>query len=113
MKTIKYKLTPRSISEKDIKKQVKDYLNLKGWFSFHLLAGMGAYPGLPDRIAIKDGKVLFIEIKKPKGGRQSENQKIFQDNLEKANGNYLLVRCLDDLILEDKLFELSQAKIKR
>lgn len=59
---------------------------------------MGAYPGLPDRIAIKDSKVYFLEIKKPKGGKQSKNQKLFQERLEKAGGKYLLIKNLEDLI---------------
>lgn len=98
MKAVKYKLTPKSISEKDIKRQVKQYLNLKGWFNFHLLAGMGAYPGLPDRIAIKDGRTLFLEIKKPIGGIHRDNQKLFQENIERAGEEYVLVKCLEDLI---------------
>lgn len=94
----KYKLTPRPISENDVKHQVKQYLDLKGWFNFHLLAGLGAYPGLPDRVAIKGGRTLYLEIKKPIGGKQSENQKLFQENIEKAEEEYILVKCLEDLI---------------
>lgn len=85
------------LTENDIKKQVKDYLNIKGWFNFHVLQGLGAYKGIPDRIAIKNGRVLFIEIKKPKG-KQSLNQTLFQKELEYASGEYILVRCLEDLI---------------
>lgn len=94
----KYKLKIK-ITENDIKLQVKQYLSLKGWFSFPLTAGMGSYKGASDRIAVKDGRVLFIEIKKP-GGKQSENQKIFQANLENVGGEYILVKCLEDLINE-------------
>lgn len=95
---IKYKLTPRKISENDIKHQVKDWLGIKGYFHFHLLAGMGAFKGSPDRIAIKDGQVYFLEIKKPKGSVQSDYQKIFQERIERAGGKYLLVKNLEDLI---------------
>jgi hypothetical protein len=94
----KYKLTPRKISENEIKHQVKQYLDLKGWFNFHLLAGMGCYPGLPDRIAIKNGRTLFLEIKKPIGGIHRDNQKIFQENIERAGEEYFLIRNLEDLI---------------
>ena len=52
------------ITESDIKTQVKDYLNIMGFFHFHILQGLGAFLGIPDRIAIKDGRVLFLEIKK-------------------------------------------------
>jgi hypothetical protein len=92
------KLTPRKISETEIKHQVKQYLDLKGWFNFHLIAGMGSYPGLVDRIAVKGGRTLYLEIKKPIGGKQSKNQRIFQERIEKAGGRYLLIKNLDDLI---------------
>ena len=81
-----------------MKRAVKDYLNATGWFNFHILQGMGAYKGIPDRIAIKNGTVLFIEVKKPKGSKQSDNQKIFQECIEQAGGIYILVKCIEDLI---------------
>lgn len=86
------------VSEKDIKEQVKDYLNLKGWFHFHLMAGMGSYKGSPDRVAVKDGRVLFLEIKKPVGWKHGDLQKQFQKDIEVYGGEYYLVKCLEDLI---------------
>ncbi|MCK4446829.1 MAG: hypothetical protein KAW56_07085 [Candidatus Marinimicrobia bacterium] len=86
------------ISENDIKLQVKQYLSLKGWFHFHLMAGMGAYKGSPDRIAVKDGRVLFLEIKKPVGWKHSDHQKQFQKDTREHSGEYYLIKCLDDLI---------------
>ena len=97
MKTLKG-LRLKAISEDIIKKQVKDYLDLRGYFHFHLLAGLGCYPGLPDRIAIKNGQVYFIEVKKPVDSNQSDNQKEFQRRIEEEKCVYLLVRNLEDLI---------------
>ena len=85
------------ISEVDIKNQVKDYLSLKGYFHFHILQGLGAFKGIPDRIAVKDGRVLFIEVKKP-GGKQSMDQVIFQNEIGIAGGEYILITCFEDLI---------------
>jgi len=85
------------ITENDVKRQVKDYLNIKGWFNFPLTAGMGSYPGLPDRIAIKNGRTLYIEVKRP-GGKQSVNQMTFQSDIWAKGGHYILVKCLDDMI---------------
>lgn len=59
---------------------------------------MGSYPGLPDRIAIKNGQTYFIEVKKPKGWKMSDDQIKFQQNIENEKGNYVLVKCLEDLI---------------
>ena len=86
------------ITEKDIRRVCRDYLLVKGWFVFHLLQGLGCYPGLTDMVAIKDGRVLFIEYKKPGRSKQSTNQRIFQVNIERKGGEYILVRCLEDLI---------------
>jgi len=86
------------ISENDVKLQVKQYLSLKSWFHFHLMAGMGAYKGSPDRIAIKDGRVLFLEIKKPVGWKHSDYQKQFMKDIKEHNGEYYLIRNLDELI---------------
>ena len=90
----KYKL---KITESDIKKQVKDYLSLKGYFHFHILQGLGAFRGIPDIIAIKNNRVLFLEIKRP-GGKQSEHQKQFQLFIEGHGGEYYTMKSLDDLI---------------
>lgn len=84
------------VTEKHIKKQIKDYLNCQGWFNFPVMQGMGSYPGISDRIAIKDGIVLFIEIKRP-NGKLSEHQKRFKHEVEYHCGNYIVVRDVDDL----------------
>lgn len=79
------------------KKTLRDFLNLKGFFFYHNLAGMGVFPGIADYIAIKQGYVFQLEVKKPKGGVQSENQKKFQENWERMGGNYIC-GCADQII---------------
>ena len=93
----KYRLKFK-ISENDIKLQVKQYLSLMGWFSFPLTAGMGSYKGAPDRIAVKGGRVLFLEIKKPVGWKHSDPQKQFQKDIKEHKGEYYLIKSLEDLI---------------
>jgi Holliday junction resolvase len=87
------KLTPENI----VKRQIKDYLWIKGWFNFPLLQSLGCYPGAPDRIAIKDGRVLFIEIKSATG-KQSPYQKRFEKYVTACGGEYLLARCVEDVM---------------
>ncbi len=94
---IRIKERKKETPETRLKRAAKEYLDLTGWYHFPLLQGLGAYPGLPDRIAIKNGHVVFIEFKSPKG-RQSDHQKRFQARLEGHNGRYLLVSSIDDLI---------------
>ncbi|MCK4297762.1 MAG: hypothetical protein KAX28_14035 [Candidatus Marinimicrobia bacterium] len=85
------------ISENDIKRQIKDYLSLKRYFHFHILQGLGAYKGIPDIIAIKNNRVLFLEIKRLTG-KQSDYQKQFQVDIEGQGGEYYLIKSLEDLI---------------
>lgn len=93
MKKIQVKIT-----EKDIRRVIRDYLRVKGWFVFHLLQGLGCYPGLTDLVAIKDGRVLFIELKRPGRGRQSDRQKKFQADIEMAGGTYILIDSLEGIM---------------
>jgi Holliday junction resolvase len=75
------------------KKAIKDYLNLMGIFNFHVLQGLGCYPGIPDIIAVINGIMIGIEIKakNKKGliGKQSDKQVCFQQALENSGGIYI------------------------
>jgi len=84
------------VSETDIRRQIQDYLRLTGWFVYYNLQGLGSYPGLSDLVAVKGGKVVHIEVKRP-GGHQSENQKRFQANLEAAGGAYVVAKSVEDV----------------
>ena len=84
------------MKERDIRKQIQDYLRWTGWFVYYNLAGLGSYPGLSDLVAVKDGRVVHIEVKTPKGV-QSDKQKKFQRKLEAAGGEYILARSVADV----------------
>jgi Holliday junction resolvase len=87
------KLTP----ETALKKAIKQILTNCGWFNHSILQSMGAYPGIPDILAIKDGRTVMIEAKSPKG-KQSEHQVEYQRRYEQAGGTYLLIDNIDTLI---------------
>ena len=99
MATIKRKTKVQIPKESEIRAQIKQYLEWQGWFVFYHLQGLGSYPGLPDIQAVKDGRTIYIEIKRP-GGRQSPGQKKFQQELEAAGGIYIIAREVDDLMLK-------------
>ena len=80
-----------------IKKQIKQYLRLKGWFIYHNLAGLGCFTGIADLTCLKKGRVVQVEVKTAKGV-QSEGQKQFQEDWEAFGGEYIVVRSVDDLI---------------
>lgn len=90
--------------ETAVKQEIKDWLNIKGWFNFHILQQLGSYPGSPDRIAVKDGIVLFIEVKSEKG-KMSEKQQIFMGDIIEHGGHYIVARGYEDI--EDYLIEMG------
>ena len=106
-------------SEKLIQKAILDYLNFqKGVFAFRvnvqgvpLHDGSGRFrpaphKGVADVLCSVVGHFLAVEIK-TKNGDQSDNQIIFQKDVEKSGGHYLLARSLDDVI--KKIDELRSA----
>jgi len=86
----------KTTPETAVKKEIKDWLDIHHFFHFPITAGLGCYPGLPDRIAIKNGIVLFIEIKGPKG-KCSEAQTEFGDNLVCEGAHYIVARGYEDI----------------
>lgn len=48
---------------------------------------------------LPDGRRIEVECKRP-GGRQSPDQRAFQQMIEKNNGVYILVESLDEFIRE-------------
>jgi hypothetical protein len=101
------KIQKNCLKEKDIQKNILEYLEIKRIFHYRNNTGSFVSPtggyysfgatGSPDIICVINGIYTGLEVKRPKG-KQSENQKIFQDNLEKAGGKYYLVYSLDDVI---------------
>ena len=79
-----------------IKRDVKYYLKLKGWFVFHNQQSALSYPGITDLTAIKDGVVLWVEIKTPKSKLHAA-QEIFKAEIERHAGKYITVRSVEDL----------------
>ncbi len=84
-------------TETQIRTQVREYLQWTGWFVFyHLQGGIGVYRGLPDLQAVKDGKTVYIEVKRPKG-KLSEQQEKFKADVEAAGGTYIIARGIADV----------------
>lgn len=60
---------------------------------------MGYTLGQADLIVInKYGNVSFLELKNGKAGKQSDNQKYFEQEIKCRGGNYVLIRSLDDVV---------------
>lgn len=82
--------------ENYVKREIKDYLDVTGWFHFHNLQGIGSYKGIPDRIAVRNGVVVFLECKAP-GKDLTEKQENFQRDLIEKGGRYVKVYGYEDL----------------
>lgn len=95
------------MNESDFQKKVRVELTKKGFTSFRINV-MGGYskdgryipPSVPkgfsDLIAIRDGKVMFIEVKVGKN-KPSENQKKFINKMRDKGCIAGIVWNLDDL----------------
>lgn len=107
------------MSETAVVKSCLQYLQMKGIFSFRMNTGafkteLGHFvrfgaKGAPDIIAVIRGRFVGIECKFNKG-RQSPDQKLFQDELEKAKGLYWLVYSVEEL---DTLLNNYEKTIKK
>lgn len=97
-------------SEQEIQNQILDYLTLKGYTCWRQNSSgiydqkLGRYrklsryavSGISDIIVLSDGRAYFIEVKTEKG-RQSDDQKLFQEFVERADCVYYIARCLADV----------------
>lgn len=56
----------------------------------------GWRPGVPDYIIVTKTDILFIEMKRRKGGRVNENQKRWIDAIATAGGNIFVCNGFDE-----------------
>lgn len=97
-------------TEKETQKTILEYLELKNIFHWRQNSGtittsykgkkgfyrFASINGISDIIALKNSKAYFIEVKDVNGS-QNENQKVFQENVEKAGSIYILAKTLEDV----------------
>ncbi len=105
------------IKELDLVKTCMEYLEYKNIFHYRQNSGAlkterGGFvrfgtSGAPDIVAVINGQYIGIECKIEKG-KLSPSQFTFGEKLVKAGGQFIVVRTLDDLMLE-----LTPVKLKR
>lgn len=87
--------------EKDIERKLKDLVEDLGGKCLKWTCP--GWRGVPDRIVLMPrGRVYFVELKRPKGGKLSEMQKWWHKQLRKLGFWVLCVYNEDDI----KTFEL-------
>ncbi|WP_051688322.1 hypothetical protein [Desulfofalx alkaliphila] len=84
-------------TEAHIQRQIRDYLQWHGWFVVKIHQSLGSYKGIADLYAIKNGRSVWIEVKTPRG-RQSQHQEKFQRDIEDHGGEYMVARCVEDVM---------------
>ena len=62
-----------------------------------ILVGMGVHAGFADLMVLHDGRVLFFELKAPKG-RLRPDQETFRDAVLAQGFGWALVRSVDDAL---------------
>jgi hypothetical protein len=62
-----------------------------------ILVGMGVHKGFADLMVICDGRILFLELKAPKG-RLSPEQEAFRAAVMTQGFGWALVRSIDDAL---------------
>jgi len=62
-----------------------------------ILVGMGVHAGFADLVILCEGRVLFLELKAPKG-RLRPDQEAFRDAVLAQGFSWALVRSLDDAL---------------
>jgi len=98
------------MKEKDIQRQIIDYLELKGWLvikinNVGIRKENGSYippreKGISDLICCDPyGRFIAIEVKKP-GNTLSDYQAIFLDRVRSVKGRAIIAYSLDDVIKE-------------
>lgn len=91
------------VSETEIQSAVFQLLCLKGyyvWRSQPMRVPGRKVPeylrGMPDLMALKGGMFLGVELKSEKG-TQSDDQKRWQESIEKHGGRYILAKCVEEV----------------
>ena len=98
------------LSERDIQKQIMDWLKLKRIFHYRQNSGAQlasykgkqrffrfGYKGAPDIVCVINGQYVGLEVK-TSAHEQSLAQVEFGVELERAGGKYFVVHSLDEAI---------------
>lgn len=104
----------KKVSEIEIQSSICEYLSIKRRFFFRLnnipsfnkgangsitMRRLPKYTprGLPDIIVVAGGAFIALEVKSAIG-KQSPDQKIIQQDIERHSGRYYVVRSVEDVI---------------
>lgn len=102
----------RKTPEGQIKEDIKKLLEASGFYVRAIVVGQvpgrkNPSKGIPDYVCIKRGRVIFFEVKAPKG-KVSEEQETFIMNWTQKGGEAYVVRSADDVLKVMKSLGLDE-----
>lgn len=85
-----------AVTEKDIEQKLKRMIERHGGLCLKWVCP--GWLGVPDRICLlPGGTVIFVELKRPKGGERSAMQKWWARKLSDLGFLHLWVKCEEDI----------------
>ena len=90
------------MSEADFQRAVIDMARLHRWLVYHTQDSRRSAPGFPDLTMVRDGKVIFAELKTDKG-QLTEDQYLWLIELEAAQVKVFVWRPSDWREIEEIL----------
>jgi hypothetical protein len=84
-----------SVSEKQYMQQIIDAAHYLGWSVYHVFDSRRSAPGFPDLVCVREGRMLAIEVKGPRG-RVSDWQRYWLDLLGTVPGVTVMVAYPSD-----------------
>lgn len=89
--------------EKDIERRLVRKVESRGGMCLKWVCP--GWSGVPDRVVLlPEGRIVFVELKRPKGGRMSAVQKWWAHKLVGLGFDYELIRSNEDLALFIRLY---------
>lgn len=88
-----HKRVKRFVLEKAVEDYLVQRIEALGGVCDKLMGSRGLF----DRVAVVHGEVMFIEVKRPKGGRLSRHQLARHDSYRAAGACVMIVKTLADV----------------
>lgn len=96
--------------EKDIEKKLIDVVRRRGGLCLKWICP--GWAGVPDRIILlPHGRIIFAELKRPKGGVVSARQKWWADKLRALGFDHYYIYDADDVKSFDLILRLEEGRL--
>lgn len=84
-------------NEHQVSESIRKYLKATGWLVIRNQQNIGSMKGISDFTIIKEGRVIFLEVKSERG-KQSDEQRNFEMLIKLHGGEYYLIKSINELV---------------